>query len=304
MVAATKMRNSAFKILGVFLGVFFVCSTIASAVNYSAGLYSANLYSAPIPDTTPAVRTSGTPTSALAAGTTTTTLSLATNESATCRYSTTANTAYASMTNTFGTTGSTTHSTTLTGLTNSTSYTYYVRCSDVSTNANTDDYPIAFSVSSSHGTTGSMPGVRANVCAAGAVFNSATGMACGSSTTTPPGCTSETLYSPINGNRCPLGTTTPVTPTTPTTPTLPMTTPKFTRILSWKMKGADVKELQQYLNAQGFVIAPSGIGSIGKETTYFGLATKAALVKFQIAHDLLPATGTLGPKTRAFIKNN
>ena len=59
----------------------------------------------PPPDTTPPVRSNGLPTGTLAAGTTQTTLSLATNENATCRYATTAGVAYASMTNTFTTTG-------------------------------------------------------------------------------------------------------------------------------------------------------------------------------------------------------
>ena len=49
------------------------------------------------------------------AGTTQTTLSVTSNENATCRYATTAGTAYASMPNTFGTTGGTAHSTLVAG---------------------------------------------------------------------------------------------------------------------------------------------------------------------------------------------
>ena len=74
-------------------------------------------------------------------------MSLSTNESAICRYATSAGVAYASMLNTFGTTGGTNHSTAVSGLSNGNSYTYYVRCVDVATNANPDDFPIAFSVS-------------------------------------------------------------------------------------------------------------------------------------------------------------
>ncbi|MFZ0690993.1 MAG: hypothetical protein WAM68_14260 [Acidobacteriaceae bacterium] len=97
-------------------------------------------------DTTPPVRSAGSPTGTLATGTTQTTLSLVTNEAATCRYSTTAGVAYASMTKTFGGAGTTSQSTTVTGLTNGTTYNYYVRCQDTAGNANPDDYLITFSV--------------------------------------------------------------------------------------------------------------------------------------------------------------
>jgi glucose/arabinose dehydrogenase len=97
-------------------------------------------------DTTAPVRSSGSPSGTLAAGTTQTTLSLATNESATCRFATTAGTAYASMPSTFTTTGGTTHSTTVSGLSNGGSYSYFVRCQDLAGNANTNDFTIGFSV--------------------------------------------------------------------------------------------------------------------------------------------------------------
>jgi hypothetical protein len=100
-------------------------------------------------DTTSPTLSNGAPTGTLAAGTTQTTLSLTTNEAATCRYSTIAGTSYASMTNTFSTTGSTSHSTVAVGLTNGNTYSYYIRCIDGSGNANTNDYTIYFSVTSS-----------------------------------------------------------------------------------------------------------------------------------------------------------
>ena len=86
-------------------------------------------------DTTPPVRTNGAPSGTLAAGTTQTTLSLGTDENATCRYATTAGVAYGSMPNTFTTTGGTAHATTVTGLVNGGSYNYYVRCQDTAGNA-------------------------------------------------------------------------------------------------------------------------------------------------------------------------
>ena len=110
-------------------------------------------------DTTPPVRSNGAPTGALAIGTTQTSLSLATNENATCRYATTAGVAYASMPNTFSTTGSTAHSTTVTGLTNGGSYSFFVRCQDVAGNPNQNDFTISFTVAQATDTT---PPVRSN----------------------------------------------------------------------------------------------------------------------------------------------
>jgi peptidoglycan hydrolase-like protein with peptidoglycan-binding domain len=62
----------------------------------------------------------------------------------------------------------------------------------------------------------------------------------------------------------------------------------------------EVKTLQQFLNAHGFTITSTGSGSPGNETTYFGVKTYTALAKFQESVGL-PATGWLGPMTRAKI---
>ncbi len=104
-------------------------------------------------DTTPPTLTNPQPTTTLPPGTTSTTLSITTNENSTCKYTTTANTPYNSITSnpptsgTFTTTGTTTHSTTITGLTNGSSYNYYLRCSDTTGNVNTTDTTITFSIS-------------------------------------------------------------------------------------------------------------------------------------------------------------
>ena len=75
----------------------------------------------------------------------------------------------------------------------------------------------------------------------------------------------------------------------------------FKRDVQVGSKGDDVKSLQMYLNARGFSVAAKGVGSPGKETTTFGSATRAALLKFQKAVGITPATGYFGPKTRAYI---
>ena len=105
-------------------------------------------------DITPPVRSAGLPSGLLASGTSQTALSLATDENATCRYSTIAGVAYGAMTNTFTNTGGTAQSTQVTGLVDGSSYTYYIRCQDTSGNANPDDYAITFSVATSTGTGG------------------------------------------------------------------------------------------------------------------------------------------------------
>jgi peptidoglycan hydrolase-like protein with peptidoglycan-binding domain len=62
--------------------------------------------------------------------------------------------------------------------------------------------------------------------------------------------------------------------------------------------GEDILHLQQFLNTHGFIIAVQGPGSPGNETSTFGNKTYQALIKFQKANNL-PATGYLGPLTRA-----
>jgi peptidoglycan hydrolase-like protein with peptidoglycan-binding domain len=61
--------------------------------------------------------------------------------------------------------------------------------------------------------------------------------------------------------------------------------------------GDDILALQKFFNTHGFIIATTGPGSPGNETSTFGLLTYAALIKFQSANNL-PATGFFGPLTR------
>src|SRR3989344_1398308 len=98
------------------------------------------------PDSDPPNRSAGSPSTELVYTTTSTSISLTTNENATCKYSLTANTSYAGMTGIFLGAGTTSHTATVSGLTSGNSYSYYVRCQDTPGNANTGDYPIQFSV--------------------------------------------------------------------------------------------------------------------------------------------------------------
>ena len=76
-------------------------------------------------------------------------------------------------------------------------------------------------------------------------------------------------------------------------------TATLTRELYMGISGEDVRTLQKLLNANGYIVASTGLGSAGNETAYFGLATKLAVIKFQIAHGISPAEGNVGPLTRA-----
>jgi hypothetical protein len=77
----------------------------------------------------------------------------------------------------------------------------------------------------------------------------------------------------------------------------------FTKNLSYGKKDTEVYYLQKYLNKQGFFVATSGVGSPGKETNYFGNATRKAVISFQKKNKIKPSTGFFGPITRAFIEN-
>jgi hypothetical protein len=99
-----------------------------------------------------------------------------------------------------------------------------------------------------------------------------------------------------------LGTT-----STSTTPTqVPSTTAVSTLPfdLYYGISKEEVRTLQKLLNAKGFTVALTGPGSPGRETTYFGSATRAAVIKFQISKNISPAVGRAGPLTRAAIQVN
>lgn len=82
--------------------------------------------------------------------------------------------------------------------------------------------------------------------------------------------------------------------TTPATPSY-----QFTRNLTVGSTGEDVRQLQIFLNAQGYTLSSTGAGSPGNETTYFGPRTRDAVSRFQQAHGITPTAGYFGPITRA-----
>lgn len=85
-------------------------------------------------------------------------------------------------------------------------------------------------------------------------------------------------------------------PTSGTTSTSGYT---FSKNLTVGSTGADVMNLQKVLNGDADTqVAASGAGSPGKETSTFGPATKAAVIKYQKKRGISPASGYVGPLTR------
>jgi len=73
----------------------------------------------------------------------------------------------------------------------------------------------------------------------------------------------------------------------------------LTRNLYFGRSGDDVRALQRFLNQNGYIVAAIGPGSPGQETVYFGPATRAAVIKYQLAYSIAPAVGYVGVLTRA-----
>jgi peptidoglycan hydrolase-like protein with peptidoglycan-binding domain len=99
------------------------------------------------------------------------------------------------------------------------------------------------------------------------------------------------------------------TVTSTTTSTVGSTKYVFARNLKVGSSGADVLQLQKFLNSNGFIIARTGAGSTGKETTLYGAATKAAVKAFQekyrtdilVPNRLKNGTGEFATATRTFL---
>ncbi len=103
----------------------------------------------PPADSTPPVRSDGSPMGTLPYGTTEVDLTLLTDESAECRYSLTPGVIWSAMAETFDITGGGYHLETITGLQDGMTYSYNVRCRDTVGNDNPDDYLISFDIEAS-----------------------------------------------------------------------------------------------------------------------------------------------------------
>ncbi len=113
-----------------------------------------------------------------------------------------------------------------------------------------------------------------------------------------------TLGTPVS-NPVSIGTTAPQINVPVGQKAVLMALPAFTRPLVLGSVGVDVKNLQIFLNNTGYPVATSGVGSLGKETTFFGPATRRALIRYQEANrsviltpvGLVNGTGYFGMST-------
>lgn len=110
----------------------------------------------------------------------------------------------------------------------------------------------------------------------------------------PIPCSMGEKYNNMTGTLCATLTSSSTIPTSLT----------FTQDLFYGVTHPEVKSLQQYLNSIGFTIAPSGAGSPGQETNFFGALTRAALIKFQKVRGIMPTLGYFGEITRRFISTH
>jgi subtilisin family serine protease len=124
-------------------------------------------------------------------------------------------------------------------------------------------------------------------CKAGSLFSTTTGKKCSTITTIEtvvPGCNGTSLFSTISGKSCGvLNTTQPLNPITNTPTAL-----NITHTLKQGSNNADVKELQKYLNNNGY--------NCGNPDGSFGPMTKKAVIAFQIANKL-KGDGIVGKMT-------
>ncbi len=100
------------------------------------------------------------------------------------------------------------------------------------------------------------------------------------------GCLPGDTFSPTTGVKC---------------SSIQGTSQPFLRNLKKGDIHPDVKRLQAYLNDNNALLAKTGPGSPGNETTYFGNRTWRALIVFQKNKSISPMNGFFGPITRALV---
>ncbi len=253
-------------------------------------------------------------------GTTGVTLQVTTNESATCRYGTISDTTYASISNTFSTTGGVTHTQAITGLSANTSYSYYVRCSDGSSNVNSSDTEISFSIpadtedeeeeeivveNDTPRKKGSVIQIVSNT------FTSTVSRSVNRISDLFSDLTKTLQDEPKNENKIE-GIIEKLklefiklleSGEAGITHLNQNPSQTFTMNLELGDSNEEVRLLQVFLNNNGYIVAETGPGSIGNETMMFGYATQASLVRFQKDNNIIPSVGYFGPITRNLINN-
>lgn len=182
---------------------------------------------------------------------------------------------------------------TIQGMLENVTYSFSFQCRDQYDNISDLVTVGPFLVSSGGGIVLSFPGGGSTVGGGGGSgYVAPVASSIGGSNTPPPSdCLPGYMFSPSTGRACTGSSSSPAT----------SNKNPFTRDLRLNMDHPDVARLQAYLNSHGFPVATSGWGSPGQEATTFGKKTQAALIKFQKANKITPASGLFGPKTRAFV---
>lgn len=124
---------------------------------------------------------------------------------------------------------------------------------------------------------------------------------------TPPSTVAQNINIPVTKIAVAPVSVTPAPTVSVPSVSAPAVSAIFKKILSPGKSTPDVKRLQQLLNADPDTrITTSGVGSPGKETTYFGTLTVKAVKKFQVKYGIAKpgdgGYGLFGPKTRAKIQ--
>lgn len=160
----------------------------------------------------------------------------------------------------------------------------------------------AYVAVNSNATTTATSTTQLNLCLTGQKFNMQTGLPC-TSTAQPEivQCIAGYIFDPVTGRPCSSGIS-DNSRTLENNTVAEQNSYIFNKNLKLGMTDSDVRRMQVLLNSLGFSISASGAGSKGKETNFFGLRTRAALVDFQKAYAIIPASGFFGPITRTKIK--
>lgn len=129
--------------------VFFLSGGVDDLRIYDVALSQAEvtaLFTSTVTDIDPPVRSAALPGAPVAAGSSSATLGLTTDETAVCSFDATSGNRFADMSNAFANTLSTSHTDTAGGLTDDSIHRFFARCRDGRGNTNSDDFDLSFVV--------------------------------------------------------------------------------------------------------------------------------------------------------------
>jgi len=257
--------------------------TITAVARDVTGNYATSSSRSLLVDNTAPIISNGLPATELPADTTSTSLTVDTNETALCRYSTSSNTSFGSMTN-FSATNSTSHSTTVGGLSAFNSFNYYVKCQDGVGNT-TSDSSISFTVAAATVPVEDSGGTRPR--SYGTSVQKRLINLINNGNTLAAQALIDLLPNQFPGNQ--------LSPPSPGG--------EFARDLKLGLEGDDVRTLQNFLVAKSVGLFAKDLAQVGV-TGYFGTLTQNALIEYQKFNGIIPAVGYFGPLTKSAVAND